>query len=83
MNPFEALALLRMVGGHYTVWWRRAPLLGRGFLLICSWIRRKGGPVDPIYGFGASTRFNCYCSLQVIKVNYHDVIEAKYQQVCR
>ena len=24
-DPFEALALPRMVGGHHAEWWRRAP----------------------------------------------------------
>ena len=43
-DPFEALALLRMVGGHSRIEavWRRAPLLGRGFLLVCRLEREDG-----------------------------------------
>ena len=47
MNPFEALALLKMVDSYHIVWWHRAPLLRRGFLLVCSWSGRMGGPVEP------------------------------------
>ena len=68
MNPFEALALLRMVGGYHNVWWRRAPLLGRGF---SSSIVGAGGWVDQLipHGSSASTWSKCWVGkiLKVIK----------------
>ena len=54
-DPFEALASLRVVGGHSRGVMATCPVDSDGkFLLVCSWSGRMGGPVEP-YGSGAST----------------------------